>query len=333
MRFNLPYYWYHQPLHPLVACLLPFSCLFAMLAAVRRFLYRYQLLKTIHFSVPVVVVGNIVAGGTGKTPFVVWLVTWLREQGYRPGIVSRGVGGQRQLKPRHITADDLAVNVGDEALLLAKNAQCPVVICVDRVAAVEALLKHHDCNIVISDDGLQHYRMGRQIEIAIVDGDRRFGNGYLLPAGPLREPVKRLDSVDFVVVNGGNGRNEQSMRLESVEFVSVVDQTNVLPLNAFYQRTVHAVAGIGNPARFFDTLKKLGCMVVPHSFPDHHLYDKQELEFGDRCSILMTEKDAVKCVSFADERYWFLRVRANIENEQLKQAILKRIGECSHANR
>lgn len=324
MMFDLPRYWYRQRLHFVSACLLPFSLIFYLMSSLRRQLFRFNVFKTKKFNVPVIVVGNIVAGGTGKTPLVIWLAEKLREQGFRPGIVSRGIGGQRHAQPYRVQFDDSATDVGDEALLLSQCTACPVILCVDRVAAVQTLLASTDCNVVISDDGLQHYRMDRQIEIAVVDGDRRFGNGYLLPAGPLREPLSRLKQVDFVVVNGGR-EDEIAMHLKPVELVSVANLDKTVSLDAFINQPIHAIAGIGNPARFFKMVEKLGYQITPHAFSDHHLYTEKELTFNDNQKILMTEKDAVKCKGFADDRYWFVRVCARINNNILELHILQKL--------
>lgn len=328
MKLSLTHAWYGKSFSMLALLLLPFSWLFGLCAAARRLLYRLGVFKTYHFNIPVIIVGNITVGGTGKTPFVIWLAKFLQANGYRPGIVSRGVGGRKHTTPHHVESDNLAEIVGDEALLLVKNTNCPVVIAVDRVAAVRKLLKNSNCNIVISDDGLQHYRLGRELEIVMVDGERRFGNKHILPAGPLREPESRLHSADFVVINTGNessGENENyTMFLEPKEFVSVTDSQRRVDLHEFPRDKIHAVAGIGHPQRFFMTLKNAGFDLVTHAFPDHHSYHPRDLDFADSLNILMTEKDAVKCGSFADERYWYLHVTARI-NDKLEQALLLRL--------
>lgn len=324
MKHSLTRAWYGQAITLLVILLLPFSWIFAACVAMRRWLYRNGLCKTYHFNVPVIVVGNLTVGGTGKTPFVIWLAKFLQAQGYHPGIVSRGVGGKKQITPHRVTVDDSASNVGDEALLLAQNTQCPVVIAIDRVAAVRQLLKTCDCNIVISDDGLQHYRMGRTLEVVMVDGERRFGNNRLLPAGPLREPRSRLRSVDFVVVNSEESVDTYTMSLQPTEFISVVNSQYKMTLQEFPRDNLHAVAGIGNPQRFFMSLKQAGFNFIPHTFPDHHAYQPQDLMFTDTLPIVMTEKDAVKCVSFADQRYWYLNVSVKV-NHKLEQALIQKI--------
>jgi len=319
--------WYSKSITPLAILLMPFSWLFGLCAALRRFFYRIGIFKTYHFNVPVIVVGNLTVGGTGKTPFVIELVKILKANGFHPGIVSRGVGGKKHVIPHQVQVNDTPDRVGDEALLLKRNTGCSVVISVDRVAAVRELLKHANCNIVISDDGLQHYRLGRKLEIVMMDGERQVGNKQLLPAGPLREPVSRLNTVDFVVTHVGNDKDNNvryTMSLQPVEFVSVMDTQHRIPLTTFARDTIHAVAGIGHPQRFFMTLKDAGFDIIPHVFPDHHAYQANELSFTEAKCIVMTEKDAVKCVSFADERYWYLSVTAKL-NHQLQHDLLLKL--------
>jgi len=319
--------WYRESLHTVSILLLPFSWLFGICAAARRWFYRVGLLKTCHFNVPVIVVGNLTVGGTGKTPFVMWLANFLQSQGYHPGIVSRGIGGKKHMIAHHVKCDDAMSKVGDEALLLAENTHCPVVICVDRAAAVRELLKHSDCDIVISDDGLQHYRMGRDVEIVMVDGERRFGNRRLLPAGPLRESESRLSTADFVVIQGGSEDDKYTMQLQPHEFISVKKNlTHKIPFQEFPREKIHAVAGIGYPQRFFKCLKQAGFDLVSHVFPDHHLYQAHDLDFAEALPILMTEKDAVKCAGFADERYWYLSVNARM-NRLFEQDLLLKLKE------
>jgi len=280
--------------------------------------------------VPIVVVGNITVGGTGKTPFVIWLARFLLAHGHRPGIVSRGVGGKKHIVPYHVKLNSLVDEVGDEALLLAKNTACPVVLGIDRPKAVANLLQHFPCDIVLSDDGLQHYRLGRDLEIAVVDGERLYGNTQLLPAGPLREPLRRLQNVDFVVINGETNKDEFVMKLEPQEFISVKDPKEKIHLQNFPYKKIHAVAGIGHPDRFFSLLKKMGFEIIPHVFRDHYLFQKSDLNFSQAYPIVMTEKDAVKCESFADERFWYLAVNAKIDKKletKIKNKIDSLLGE------
>ena len=323
MTVNLTRHWYSKSLHFITFLFLPFSWLFAFCAAIRRWLYHTGWIKTHRFTVPVIVVGNITVGGTGKTPLVISLAHFLQAHGYRPGIVSRGIGGKKRLQPYWVQSHDSAAEVGDEAILLAHTG-CPVVIGIDRVAVVQDLLQHSTCNIVISDDGLQHYRLERDIEIAIVDGARRFGNQCLLPAGPLREPISRLQKVDFVIVNGGDQDDEFTMTLETASLIALKNHQHQIGLADFPVKKVHAIAGIGHPERFFNSLRKAGFAVMEHVFPDHHLYQAYELDFTDDLPIIMTEKDAVKCGSFADERYWYLPITAKINNK-LEQCLLEKL--------
>ncbi|MDD5330177.1 MAG: tetraacyldisaccharide 4'-kinase [Sulfuricella sp.] len=306
--------WYG--LTPLHVLLLPPAILFRLAAALRRACYRAGLLRSVRLAVPVIVVGNISVGGTGKTPLVLWLANFLRQQGRRPGIVSRGYGGSA-LGPVEIGAGGDPAVVGDEPLLLAGKSGCPVWVGRDRVAAAEALLRAHpECDVLVSDDGLQHYRLGRDVEVAVVDGERLFGNGLPLPAGPLRESVSRLDSVDAVVVNGGGQndgmptRNGFEMRLDGRVFYNLKDPARRVEAADFRGRKLHAVAGIGNPQRFFELLRGLGLGFEAHAFPDHYAYRRQDLEYAEADAVLMTEKDAVKCAGFADERFWVLAVEA-----------------------
>ena len=313
--------------------LFPVSILFALVVLLRRNLYHMGLLRAIRLSVPVVVVGNISVGGTGKTPLVIWLADFLRQQGYHPGIISRGYGGSSN----GVMAVDVHSNpaeVGDEPLLLATKSACPVWIGSDRVAAGQALLRvHPECDVLLSDDGLQHYRLDREVEIAVVDGERQFGNGLLLPAGPLRERISRLRSVDAVVVNGLGQKKEKlpgnafEMRLVGDVFINLHQPALRARAVVFQGKRIHAVAGIGNPQRFFAHLRSLGLTIEEHAFPDHYDFKQQDLDFGNADMLLMTEKDAIKCADFADERYWSLAVEA-ILPEAFGQTVLQKLRNC-----
>jgi len=262
-------------------------------------------------AVPVVIVGNLTAGGSGKTPLVIALVEALRARGFRPGVVSRGYGGT-QREP--ILLDDVPQpgRVGDEPCLIRKRSGVAVAVGRDR-ARTAAMLAESGVDVVIADDGLQNPSLARDVEICVVDGQRRFGNGRLLPAGPLREPPARLDHVAFRVCNGGAAQaGEVAMRLVGGTAVAV-GGAGVRSLESFAGQRVHAVAGIGNPERFFDGLRAHGIDVVPHAFPDHHAFAAGDLVFGDEAPVLMTEKDAVKCTRFTDARLWCVPVRAEID--------------------
>lgn len=308
----------------------PFALAFALAVRIRRALYRRGALAAWRAPVPVVVVGNVTVGGTGKTPLVIAIVELLRAHGWNPGVVARGYG---RVPPRE--QDRLGVvrvlpdvatpeHFGDEPVLVARRCRVPVYISPDRVAATRALL---DCdpevNVVVCDDGLQHYALARDVEIAVVDGERRFGNGLALPAGPLREPVSRLAQVDAVVVNGATDPAPApvphfTMRLAHERFVSLASGEERSPAQlaiALRGRPVAAIAGIGHPQRFFDHLAALGFEVTGRAFPDHHGYQRRDLKLPGAEAILMTEKDAVKCAGVADARMWFMRIEAVLPPE------------------
>lgn len=324
---RLDAYWYEGNVW--LWLLWPVSLLFCLIALLRRTLYRLGLLRTVHFDVPLIVVGNITVGGSGKTPLVLWLADFLRQHGYRPGLVSRGYGGKAQVWPHAVTAESDAALVGDEALLLARRSGCPMVVGPDRAAAVARLLSDTEVDVVISDDGMQHYRMGRDLEVAVLDGERRLGNGLCLPAGPLREGKGRLRRCDFVVTNGKADAGEWAMSLIPGAARHLCDDQQ-RELATFTDSTVHAVAGIGNPGRFFAMLRSAGLSVTEHPFADHHPYQHGELEFADGASVLMTEKDAVKYFDFADTRHWYLPVEACLPEAfgaQLLARLEKRDGQ------
>lgn len=273
---------------------------------------------------PVIVVGNITAGGAGKTPLVLWIARMLQQQGRKPGIISRGYGAT-QNNPRPVPVDGAARDYGDEPCLLARRAGCPVWVGVDRAATASALLgAHPGTDVLISDDGLQHYRLARDIEIAVIDRARGLGNGWLLPAGPLREPASRLDTVDAVVINGDDGYHHPralGMRLAGNRFHNLLHPENCVQIDYFRGRRVHAIAGIGNPARFFTHLENMGMHFTAHAFPDHHRYSPADLAFAGEDEIVMTEKDAVKCSAFATVRHWMLPVDA-VPDERLGEWII-----------
>jgi tetraacyldisaccharide 4'-kinase len=290
--------------------LLPFAYIFSDITRIRRYLYRRGILKSHTLPVPVIVIGNITVGGTGKTPLIIWLAELLVKSGYKPGIISRGYGGKSEIWPQIVTEHSEVSKVGDEALLIAKQTDLPVVVSPSRVDAAKKVLDKFDCNVVLSDDGLQHYKLNRDIEIAVIDGERRFGNGYCLPAGPLREPISRLSSVDFIVVNGNKYEdNEFSMQLVGNTVINL-STGELKPLQELQGIACHALAGIGNPERFFKLLESNGLICTTHSFPDHHPFACNDIEFGDNKPVLMTEKDAVKCVGFTGENHWYVPVKA-----------------------
>ena len=313
-----PAYWYDGSTPPLPARLL--SGLYGAVTALRRKAYRRGWLRSLQAGAPVIVAGNVTAGGTGKTPLVIALVARLRAQGWTPGIASRGHGREDAGTPRWVDADSDAAQVGDEPLLIARSTGAKVRVDRDRVAAAKALVAA-GCDVVVCDDGLQHYRLARDIEIEVQDARRRYGNGRLLPAGPLREPVERAADCDFRVLNLGvasevdaqreAGFGEWPMRLQ-VGAAQPLLGGRAQPLSAFAGQRVHAVAGIGDPERFFSMLRDAGIAVVPHAFPDHHAYEAADFEFGSRLPILMTEKDAVKCMGLVDGQAFMVPVEARL---------------------
>ena len=320
--------WYGRS--PLRWALWPISLLFRAAASLRCAAYGRGVKRSVELPVPVVVVGNITAGGTGKTPFVIWLAAELKSRGWSPGIVTRGYRGRAASWPQRVGAQSAPALAGDEAVLLAKRTGCPVVAGPDRVAAARCLLAEaarggHVVDVVLSDDGLQHYRLARAFEIAVVDGARGFGNGLCLPAGPLREPASRLGSVGAVVVNEGGGESagsapagvpEDAFRMTlAVSGVYRITDGESVGLAAFAGRTVHAVAGIGHPERFFRMLEQAGIAVIRHPLPDHADIAAADLRHAPAAPVLVTEKDAVKCRSIAHEDVWCVAVDAVLDAE------------------
>jgi len=313
--------WYAPRLTALTAALWPLSVLFGAAVAIRAWSYRAGVAHRASLPVPVIVVGSILVGGVGKTPLTRALAAALALAGHRPAVISRGYGGTN-VAPRPVAPGDDPGAVGDEPLLLAADA-FPVWIGHDRVATASALLAQHpECDVILADDGLQHYALPRQFEIAVVDDARGFGNGRMLPAGPLREPRSRLDRVDALVrlgLGASSGSVERDagrvtgMSYEPLAWRNLKQASAVADVAAWRNGSIHAVAGIGNPARFFALVRELGLDPVCHAFPDHHRYARSDLAFPDATAILMTEKDAVKCAAFADFRYWYLPIRARID--------------------
>jgi tetraacyldisaccharide 4'-kinase len=308
--------WYAPRLTALTAAMLPLSVVYCGVVSLRRALFKQAVLSSTRLPVPVVIAGNIAVGGTGKTPLVIALARALGGRGWHPGLLSRGYGA-RDEAVREVTQDAGADDVGDEPLLLARTG-FPVFVGAKRAAAARALLAAHPrCDVLLCDDGLQHYALDRDVEIVTVDSTRGMGNGLVLPAGPLREPVSRLAGVDAIVRQGSGhvprGSREFVMRLVGDRFVRVNDEGITAGAEAFRSGGVHAVAGIGNPARFFADLRAHGITATCHAFPDHHRYSAADFDFAGASAILMTEKDAVKCKSFADDRFWSLPVEAIID--------------------
>jgi tetraacyldisaccharide 4'-kinase len=303
---RLDYYWYARS--PWLLLLTPLSLVFRIVVWLRRNAYRAGLLRSQRVALPVIIIGNITVGGTGKTPLVIWLAEYLQEKGYHPGIISRGYGGKASGWPQQVRPDSDPAIVGDEAVLLAGATGCPMAVGPNRVANATALIKHSECDVILSDDGLQHYALQRDIEIIVIDGIRRFGTGFSIPAGPMREPAKRLKEADLVVINGLGSGHEHIMRMRPGDAHSLTDSSIKRPLADFRGQAVHAVAGIGNPERFFQSLEQLGMQLEKHVFPDHYKFTAPDIRFGDYKPVIMTEKDAVKCRYFASENDWYIPV-------------------------
>ncbi len=294
----------------------------------RRALYALRLLRRARAGIPVVAIGNLTVGGSGKTPLAIHVAERLKSKGWSPAIVSRGYGG-RGTTPRAATLASDPADVGDEPVLMARRSGCPVWVGAERPKVIAALRQAHpECDIVILDDGLQHYALARDLEIAVVDS-RGFGNGFMLPAGPLREPRTRLWTADAVVAHGTDRVKGYAMRLEGDVLHCATDARERRSAASFAAQRVHAVAGIGDPERFFLHLAKLGVQVVRHPFPDHHPFRAADLEFGDAAPVLMTEKDAVECKRFAKPTHWILPVRA-VPDPAFDAWLQRRLGELGH---
>lgn len=319
--------WYRENSWALL--LLPIAWLFQIVTAIRRYVLQNRHQQK-QYPVPVIVIGNITVGGTGKTPLVIALARQLSGQGVKPGIISRGYGGSVGAQPHSVSANSTVEQCGDEAVLMAQQTDCPVVVCVDRVAAIHYLLAENDVDIILSDDGLQHYRMHRDMELVVIDGQRGLGNGQCLPAGPLRESARRLNNIDYIVINGSHGkinipdgRPALHMVLQATRVINLSTAEEVEVEQWCRGQRVHAVAGIGNPERFRDTLTSLGLRPQLHRFPDHHRFVDGDLDFDDDWPVLMTAKDAVKCGSLADSRCWSLAVEASIPSSLVEHLIDK----------
>ena len=314
--------WYEKA--PFAWVLLPLSALYQLVSRVRRFAYRKGWLPSYRAAVPVIVVGNITAGGTGKTPTVIWLVEQLKSRGFKPGIVSRGYGGSHSGASMRVDRDSDAAVAGDEPVLLARRTGCPVAVDADRLRA-SAMLVEDGVDIIVADDGLQHYRLRRDFEICVVDGARGLGNGRLLPAGPLREPATRLNSTDVVLVNGSGFATNDSIGFQLVANAALrLNGSQQRPLTEFSSTTVHAVAAIGNPHRFFDLLRSFGMQVIEHALRDHERLNTKQIAFGDRFDVFMTEKDAVKLRTTVSDRLWMVPVDLAME-DTVASALVDRI--------
>ncbi|AJC66157.1 tetraacyldisaccharide 4'-kinase [Dickeya zeae] len=323
---------------PLYLVLLPLSLLYGLVSHLIRLSYQCGWRKVWRAPVPVVVVGNLTAGGNGKTPVVIWLVEQLQQRGYRVGVVSRGYGGKAEQYPLQVTNRVTTAQAGDEPLLIYQRTGAPVAVAPKRCDAVKALLAQHPLDVIVTDDGLQHYALARDMELVVVDGIRRFGNGWWLPAGPMRERASRLRSVDAVIVNGGEAKpGEIAMQLTAGDAVNLLtgERRAVATLPPLV-----AMAGIGHPPRFFATLKALGSTLVREvAFADHQHWQAEELQRltdSDQQPLMMTEKDAVKCRAFARANWWYLPVDAALsvpESTLLLQRLTQLIDTKSSMSR
>ena len=340
MEQRLTELWYRERARP--SLLGPLAWLYGALMRARRRAYVSGWVRTERAGKPVVVVGNLTVGGTGKTPLTIWLARQLIAQGLKVGIVSRGYG-RRGAGPRVVQSTSDWRQVGDEPLILARRTACPTIVARDRVAGARALVAG-GADVILADDGLQHLRLGRDCEIVVIDGARGFGNGRVLPAGPLREPLARLPQPDAVVMNGAPEHGSLTaalptspalaMRLVAQEAVRLDGRESPRALHRFGGQRVHAVAGIGNPARFFGELRAHGIEVIEHAFGDHHRFAAAELAFADGLPVLMTEKDAVKCGAFANPRLWYVPVAAQFsapEAHELLARVLAKVRPTSVA--
>ena len=303
--------------------LMPLSYLYR---AINNYQRKTQTQNLPKLPCPVIVVGNITVGGTGKTPLTIHIVKLLQKGGYKPAIITRGYGGKATVWPQSVNADSDASLVGDEAVLMAQRTGVPVYAGANRLESIEQLLKVHDCDVIVSDDGMQHYKLPRDIQIAVIDGKRQLGNGYCLPAGPLREKKERLDSCDLIVVNGKNaqGSHYPEMTLSGTTLINLSTDKEK-QLSDFKTQEVQALTGIGNPQRFYSTLEAQVLKLTTNSFPDHHAFQKSDLSFGHDEIVIMTEKDAVKCrVLILDAKhYWYLPVTAKLSND-FDEALLEK---------
>ena len=302
--------------------LLPWSALYGALSAARRYGFARGWVRSVQLDCPVIVIGNLTVGGTGKTPLVCWLCEQLVKRGAAPGIVARGYGRAAEVT-RLLQPGDEAAMVGDEPLLLYQRSHRPVAVGRDRPAAAKLLIAA-GCNVILSDDGLQHYALRRDCEIVVIDGERRFGNGSLLPAGPLRESTRRLASVDAVVVNGGPGhvRGANELRMDLLGAAALALKGGAArPLAEFAGQTVHALAAIGNPQRFFALLRSKGIEVIEHPLADHASLSRDDIYFPDGRPVLMTEKDAVKCAQIAGSQHWYVPVSASFETRDAQMLL------------
>lgn len=303
----------------------PLSLLFYLVSSVRRCFFCKNFIKSYRSPIPVLIIGNISVGGNGKTPLVIWLVEKLQQKGINVGVISRGYGGNTNDFPQLVTKQSLAEQVGDEPVLIVQRTHVPLAISPNRQQSIELLLKEYNLDLIIADDGLQHYKLQRDLEWVVIDGERRFGNGFVIPAGGLRELPSRLKSVEALICNGGKAKeNEHQMVLKAQYAINLKTQQKVL-LESLKTQSCVAMAGIGYPPRFFNMLANLGFnLTASYPFLDHKSYTQDELLplANQDQLLLMTEKDAVKCQNFAQDNWWFIPVDATFSADSEKQLLL-----------
>ena len=309
--------------------LLPLSAVFLLISFIRKTLYQFNFLKSFKLKIPVIVVGNITSGGTGKTPLIIYLANELKKNGYRPGIISRGYGSKTEGVMEVSQKSDVA-EAGDEPMLIQKHTHLPVFVSKDRVLAAKALVKKYaKTDVILSDDGIQHYRLRRDLEVLVIDGTRKFGNGYLLPAGPLREFRSKLKTVDAIVCNHKKVIDGSYLMKYKGHFLINLKTNKKIHLNNLSLKNIHAIAGIGNPDRFFDYLKTFNIVFNSSAFQDHYKFSKKDFRDMNDKNIIMTEKDAVKCQQFSRNNFWYLPVIAEVDSK-FTDVILKKLRYINH---
>lgn len=307
-------YWYGSRRPLWWWLLLPASWCYGFIIFIRKLAYRWRIFKSHKISVPVIVVGNITVGGVGKSPLCAAILEHLRAKGFNPGLISRGYKGKAKTWPQIVTENSDPALVGDEPVMLAKMTRCPIVVGPNRVTSAKLLTEQFAVDIIVSDDGLQHYALSRDLEIAVVDGKRGYGNGQLLPFGPLRELKRRLKSVDLLVVNNAEMANGYTMTLEAAHLQNLQNLNLIAPIESFREKKIHAFAAIGHPEQFFATLKDKGLTIIENPLPDHYHYQRNDFAYLDKSqTIIVTAKDAVKLQAIADDRFWVLPVHAKME--------------------
>ena len=302
--------WYSKNIYSLL--LSPLSLIYISIIYLRYTLYQLGLISITKINVPTIVIGNIVAGGTGKTPLVIWLAKHFKDKGFLPGIVSRGYGGIYLSNMELVKPTSNPLLVGDEPVIIARNTNCPVVVAKKRAKGAKELVEKYNCNIILCDDGMQHYSLARDIEIAVIDGQRRFGNNYCFPAGPLREPKSRIFKADLIVSKYNARTCEHKMDYTYHQLVSLNELSKTIPISDLHGMTVHAIAGINNPDHFFSYLRSHKLELIIHKFPDHYSYTEDDVKFDDNFPVVMTEKDAVKCLNYSSDKHWYIPISAEL---------------------